>query len=451
VKLRDALRWLIPGRERTAAAPQAPVQRDYSLAWPTPMLWGLFGGGGSNTGVPVTPLSALQSAAVYGCVLCLAEDIGKLPIEIRRRVPGGGFEIDATHPLGELFARPNKWQTPMEFWSYMVTGVKLRGNAIAAIKRDWDGSPLELIPLNWDRVSVLLSPKGWLYYLVSHPMVGDGVTLHQDDVLHIRNICVDGGYLGMSAIAVAQDVVGLALATQQHGATLFRQGTQLAGFLKTAGVLSPEAAKRIAEDWKNIYGGVQNANKVAVLEQGMEFVKLGMTNEDAQFLESRKFSLQEVCRLFRVPPHKVQDLSNAHFNNLEQSEKAYVNDALQPTAARIEQACERSLLFEAERGSYQIRFNFEELLRGDFKTRMEGYQIALLNGIFSRNEIRLKEGASPVPGGDEFRVPLNTGSAGGTGQAGSEPSKPATNGGGDQPSPGNAQPITSETADQAVI
>jgi HK97 family phage portal protein len=227
---------------------------------------------------------------------------------------------------------------------------------------------------------------------------------------------------------VAQDVIGLALATQTHGATVFRQGAQIAGFLKAPNALSPEAAKRVAEDWKNTYGGVQNANKIAVLEGGLDFQKISMTNEDAQYLESRKLCVTEVCRLFRVPPHKIQDLSNAHFNNLEQSEKAYVNDGLQPTATRIEQACERSLLFEDERMAYQIRFNFEELLRGDFKTRMEGYQIALLNGIFNRNEIRLKEGMRPVPGGDEFRVPLNTGAAGangsGTTPANSTPSSP---------------------------
>jgi HK97 family phage portal protein len=246
------------------------VVRDYSLAWPTPMLWGMFGGAGSSTGVPVTPLSALQASTVYMCVKRLAEDIAGLRFIVERLVPDHGWTADLDHPFNNLLVRPNRWMTSFEFWRYMVMSLELRGNAIAVIKRGWDGSPEELIPLNWDRVSVLLSPQGLLFYNISHPQIGFGVTFHQDDVLHVRGLTVDGGYLGMTPIAVAQDVVGLAIAAQQHGAVLFRQGAQVAKVLRHPGKLSKEAAERISQSWSGAYGGVQNAHKTAVLEEGME-------------------------------------------------------------------------------------------------------------------------------------------------------------------------------------
>ncbi len=435
-------------REPTLALPPA-VKRDYSLAWPTPMLWGMFGGGGSNTGVPVTPISALQSAAVYGCVKCLSEDIAKLPLQLRKLLPDGGHQVDTDHPLNLLLKRPNRWMTPFQFWAYMLVGVLLRGNAMAAVVRGPDGAPESLIPLNWDRVSVLLSPAGWLYYLVSHPMLGDGLTLRQDDVIHLRNpMCVDGGYLGVSPIALGQDVIGLDIATRQHGSILFRQGTQMSGFLKTAGALSPEAATRVAQSWMNTYGGVQNSHKVAVLEQGMDFVKIGMTSEDAQFLETRGFQRVEICALFRVPPHKLQDQEHAHFDNLELSEQAYVNDALTPLAVEIQQRAARVLLFKDE-SDYSLAFDFDKLLQADFKTRMEAYQVAIQNGIMSRNEARRREGLNPYAGGDVFLAPLNMAAAG-AGAPSTTTTTLAPIATPEPEPPGDAAPIATETADQAV-
>ena len=434
----------------------APVQRDYSLAWPTPMLWGMFGGGGSNAGVPVTPLSALQSATVYGCVKCLAEDLAKLPLRLEHRPAGSsGWRVDRDHPLNRLLTSPNTWMTSFQFWAYMVTGLELRGNAIAAVLRGPGGNALSMIPLNWDRVSVLLSPKGYLYYNVSHPMVGIGVTLHQDDVVHLRNpMAVDGGYLGISPIAAAQDVVGLPLAAQQHGAVLFRQGTQMPGYLKEPPGMpsSPERAAQIAQAWMNTYGGVQNAHKVGVLQNGMEFVKIGMTNEEAQFLETRRFGSIEICRLYRVPPHKEQDLENAHFDNLELSERAYVNDALQPLATEIEQRLAAVMLFDDERAEFRFRFDFDELLRGDFKSRMEGMALAINNRIMSPNEGRAREGLAGYAGGDRVFGPMNfgvVGSTDGSVQPSDIPLVPAPP---RPPKPGpDTVPLGSETADQAVV
>lgn len=431
------------------------VVRDYSLAWPTPMLWGLFGGSGSSTGIPITPLSSLQVATVYACVKRLAEDIAGLPFVVQRFRPDHGWAADPDHPFNNLLLKPNRWMTSFEFWRYMVMSLELRGNAIAVIKRGWDGSPEELIPLNWDRVSVLLSPQGLLFYNVSHPQIGFGITFHQDDVVHVRGMTVDGGYLGMTPIAVAQDVFGLALAAQQHGAVLFRQGAQISKALRHPAKLSPEAANRIAQSLENIHGGVQNAHKTLVLEEGMDISSLSMTNEESQFLETRGFSVTEVCRMFGVPPHKVYDLSKAAFSSLEQQDQAYVNESLKPRTTNIGQACDLKVFYSDEWGRVRLFVDYADLLKGDMKAQAEFFGSVVNNGLMNRNEARAKLGLPPVAGGDIFRQPANTAQldeqgktpagfkpSAGTGGLGSDVMSDKTNG---------MAPLASEIADQAVV
>ena len=443
----------VSSREADARArvAQDQVVRDYSLAWPTPMLWGLFGGAGSSTGVPVTPLSALQSAAVYACVKRKADDLAKLPVVVERQTSQGNWLADAQHPFNNVLAKPNRWLTAFEFWRYMAAGVDLRGNSIAVIKRGWNGAPEELIPLNWDRVSILLSPSGLLFYNVSHPQIGWGVTFAADDVLHFRGLTLDGGYLGVTPISVAQDVIGLSIATQQHGAVLFRQGAQMTGVLKHPAKLSKEAADRIAESWQGVYGGVQNSHKTAVLEEGMTFEKLTMTNEDSQFLETRAFQVVEICRMFGVPPHKIYDLSKASFNTLEQQNQAYVDDTLMPLATNVEHGTNDKVFFEDERGRWRIRFSFDQLLRGDQTARSTYYGGALNNGWLSVNEVRAREGLAPVEGGDTYRVPVNTQPIGAQADPGKTTGSdaPGKSGGiGSQAIPPNLEPIAAETGDQ---
>jgi len=418
--------WARLGRNRAAVEPtppltvqhprvepvlQVPVTRsmpaDSSLSQPQSWLMGMLGAMPSATGIPVTPLTALQAAAVYGCVKCRSEDLAKLPIVMRReRADGQGWDKLTKHPLRRLFRRPNRWMTASDFISYVVISLDLRGNAYIAVARGPDGSPRSLIPLSPDRVSVLLSPNGTLFYNVHHPALGTGLTLHQDDVVHVRGLSLDG-YMGISPIAAGQDAIGLALATQQHGAALFRQGAQISGVLSIAGSLSPEAAKRLGQSWQDTYGGVANAAKIAVLEEGAKFEKIALTNEQAQYLETRGFQVLDICRIFRTPPHKVMDLSRATFSNIEEQNQSYIDEALLPTAVRIEQALEDKLLFEDE-DDIELDFDFDALLRGNMKTRFETYQIGLLNGVWNRNEVRAKERENPVPGGEIYRVPLNT-------------------------------------------
>ena len=404
----------LQGTPREPRLMPAPVQKNDSvtstlggIGWPQPMLYAALGGYASNTGVPVTPFTALQSAAVYSCIRCIAQDIALLRPGVQARLPNGLIRKLPIHPVNLLFSRPNQWMTAYEFWSYMVTSICLRGNAYTVVERDEFGSPVELIPVAPDRVTIMLSDEGELWYRVNSRRLGYGIVIPPEDMLHLKNISLDG-YMGVSPIAISQDVIGLALATQQHGGILFRQGGQIGGVIQFPGPLSDLASKRIQNSWMEQHAGVQNAHKVAVLEEGGTYQKIAMTNEDAQFLATRQFQVVDICRIYGVPPHKVGELTRATFANIEQQQQQYIDSALQPLARSIEELCDHHLLFADERLNMGIKFDFDQMTRGDTKTRYETYQIALLNGILSRNEVRAKENLNPVEGGDEYRVPLNT-------------------------------------------
>ena len=379
------------------------------LGWPQPMLYTALGGYASNTGVPVTPFTSLQSAAVYACVRFISQDIAMLKPFVRRTLTSGGYKRELKHPLAKLFRKPNPWQTPFEFFSYWVASLCLRGNGFVVIERNGFGDPIALIPVAPDRVTITLSPEGALWYRVNSQRIGYGILVPPDDMMHLKNISMDG-FVGVSPIAIAQDVIGLALATQQHGGILFRQGAQVSGVIQHPGKLSQEASNRVANSWREVHSGVQNSHKVAILEEGMTFEKIQMTNEDAQFLETRRFQVIDICRLYGVPPHKLGELDKATLNNIEQQNQQYVDAALKPIAQSVVELFDAHLLFEDERDRLCCVMDFDDMTRGDLKTRYEAYQIGTLNGWLNRNEVRARENMDPITDGtgDEYRVPLNT-------------------------------------------
>jgi HK97 family phage portal protein len=379
------------------------------LGWPQPMLYAALGGYASNTGVPVTPFTALQAAAVYACIRFIAQDIAMLKPFVRRALPRGGYVREQDHALAKLFRKPNRWQTRFEFFSYWLTSLCLRGNGYVVVERDKWGSAVELVPVAPDRVTIMLSPEGEMWYRVNSQRLGFGLMVPPDDMMHLKNISMDG-YVGVSPIAIAQDVIGLALATQQHGGILFRQGGQIGGVLQHPGKLSKEASDRVAASWNTTHAGVQNSHKMAILEEGMTFEKIAMTSEDAQFLETRRFQVIDICRLYGVPPHKLGELDKATLNNIEQQNQQYIDSALAPIAESIVELFDAHLLFEEERARLNCMMDFTDMTRGDTLTRYQGYQIGTLNGWLSRNEVRAKENQDPIddPTGDEYRVPLNT-------------------------------------------
>jgi HK97 family phage portal protein len=379
------------------------------LGWPQPMLYAALGGYASNTGVPVTPFTSMQSMAVYGCIRAISQDMAMLRPFVRRRLIGGGYQIMDRHPLVKVFRRPNRWQTWYEFIGYALTSLCLRGNAYIVVERNGAADPVELVPIAPDRVGISLSEDGEMYYRINSRRLGFGQVVPPDDMIHLKNISLDG-YVGVSPIAIAQDAIGLSLATQQHGGILFRQGGQVSGVIKFPGQLSPEASTRMANSWRETHAGVQNAHKVAILEEGGSFDKIAMTNEDSQFLETRRFQVIDICRLYGVPPHRVGELEKATLNNIEQQNQQYVDSALKPTAKSIEELFDHHLLFEDERGILECKLDFDDMTRGDTLTRYQAYQIGTLNGWLNRNEVRARENMEPIAdgSGDEYRVPLNT-------------------------------------------
>ena len=256
-----------------------------------------------------------------------------------------------------------------------------------------------------------------MFYDVKHPLLapnGETKRFHQDNVLHIKNIGMDAGYIGMSPIAAAQEAVGLALAAQQHGAVLFRQGAQLAGALTHPGSLSNEAKEFISRSFTEKFGGVQNAHKVPVLEEGMKFEKLSLTNEEAQFLETRKFQRSEICAIFRVPPHKVMDLERATYSQ-HGSLRAGVYQRRAVAGCRPDRRGDggEAAIRRRARRSPRSPGNGMRCSGPTAKNRYEAHSIGLNNGFLSVNEVRLEEGRDRIEGGDKYRVPLNIGSASG--------------------------------------
>lgn len=369
-----------------------------------------YGLGVNHSAEIVTPYTVLQSTAACRALSIIANDIARLPLRLHKELPKGGYEIVKNHPIARLLLRPNKWQTQFEFWQNMTFNHQLRGNAYAVIIRK-SGIPVELIPVLPECVSFLQNPKNGSYrYKVSHPIFADkSITVKNEDMIHLKNIGLGDGYHGISITQLNSEAFGLALATQKQAATMFSQGMQLSGILTTDYTLSDEAIPRIMESWKNSYSGSKNAHKIAILEEGLKFQQLTMNAEQAQLLESRAASNEDMARIFGVPPHKLGIMDKATYGNVEEQNLAYVDETLKAITVNFEQHLENKLIFSYERDELEIRFDYTDAVKGKFKDRMDAYAVAVNNGILTANEVRALEHRSPYDGGDTPRIPLNMG------------------------------------------
>ena len=367
--------------------------------------------GGSTSGKRVNERSAMQMTAVYSCVRILSEAVAGLPLHLYRYTENGGKEKATGHPLYFLLHdEPNPEMTSFVFRETLMTHLLLWGNAYAQIIRNGKGEILALYPLMPDRMTVDRDDKGRLYYeyQVSNEdaptMKGNLVRLQPSDVLHIPGLGFDG-LVGYSPIAMAKNAIGMAIACEEYGAKFFANGAQPSGVLEHPGTIKDP--RRVRESWTQTFGGSQNANKVAVLEEGMKYTPISISPEQAQFLETRKFQLNEIARIFRVPPHMVGDLEKSSFSNIEQQSLEFVKYTLDPWVSRWEQGMVRSLLAAEEKKSYFIKFNVDGLLRGDYQSRMNGYAIGRQNGWMSANDIRELENLDCIPqeqGGDLYLI-----------------------------------------------
>ena len=367
--------------------------------------------GGTTSGKTVTERSAMQMTAVYSCVRILAEAVAGLPLHLYRYTDGGGKEKALDQPLYRLLHdEPNPEMSSFVFRETLMTHLLLWGNAYAQVIRNGKNEVIALYPLMPNKMSVDRDENGRLYYTYyrGHDEAIKNkefaVTLQPSDVLHIPGLGFDG-LVGYSPIAMAKNAIGMAIACEEYGAKFFANGAAPGGVLEHPGTIKDP--QRVRESWQSTFGGSGNANKIAVLEEGMKYTPIGISPEQAQFLETRKFQINEIARIFRVPPHMVGDLEKSSFSNIEQQSLEFVKYTLDPWVIRWEQSIQRALLSQGEKAEYFVKFNLEGLLRGDYQSRMNGYAIGRQNGWMSANDIRELENLDRIPaedGGDLYLI-----------------------------------------------
>lgn len=373
--------------------------------------------GSSTSGKYVTERSSMQMTAVYSCVRILSEAVASLPLQFYRYTSDGGKEKATDRPLYFLLHdEPNPEMTSFIFRETLMTHLLLWGNAYAQIIRNGKGEVVALYPLMPDRMTVDRDEHGKLYYEYTvldaddvngrrgTNQVGRTVKLKPYEVLHIPGLGFDG-LVGYSPIAMAKNAIGLAIAAEEYGSKFFANGAQPSGVLEHPGTLQDPG--KIRDSWQSTFGGSGNANKIAVLEEGMKYAPISIPPDQAQFLETRKFQIDEIARIFRVPPHMVGDLDKSSFSNIEQQSLEFVKYTLDPWVCRWEQAMVKVLLKPEEKRDYFFKFNVDGLLRGDYESRMNGYAIARQNGWMSANDIRELENLDRIPadlGGDLYLI-----------------------------------------------
>ncbi|MCM1223457.1 MAG: phage portal protein [Lachnospiraceae bacterium] len=367
--------------------------------------------GGSVSGKVVTERSAMQMTAVYACVRILSEAVAGLPLHFYRYKDDGSKEKAIDSNLYHLLHdEPNPEMSSFVFRETLMTHLLLWGNAYAQIIRNGKGEVVALYPLMPNKMQVDRDDSGKLYYSYTRTDGEAGteksgtVILSPRDVLHIPGLGFDG-LVGYSPIAMAKNAIGLAIATEEFGSKFFANGAAPSGVLEHPGTIKDPT--RVREAWQSQFGGSGNSGKVAVLEEGMKYTPISISPEQAQFLETRKFQINEIARIFRVPPHMVGDLEKSSFSNIEQQSLEFVKYTLDPWVIRWEQSLSRSLLSDDEKKQYFFKFNLEGLLRGDYQSRMNGYAIARQNGWMSANDIRELEDLdklTPEQGGDLYLV-----------------------------------------------
>lgn len=357
--------------------------------------------GNTSAGKNVNPRNAMQITTVYSCVRIISETIASLPLHTYRYTDSGKEKAYA-HPLYYLLHdAPNEEMTSFIFRETIMAHLLLWGNAYAQIIRNGLGDVVGLYPMLPNKTDVERGSDGKIYYIYQTDTQGQ-VILPACDVLHIPGLGFDG-LVGYSPIAMTKNALGLGLASEEYGSRFFANGGTLSGVLEHPGKL--KEPEKLRDAWERVYGGSSNAHKTAILEEGMKYTPISVNPSDAQFLETRKFQINEICRIFRVPPHMVADLEKSSFNNIEQQSLDFVVNTIRPWLVRIEQGIMQKLVKPEERRTICVNFNVDGLLRGDYQSRMRGYSIGIQNGFMSPNDVRELEGWNKIPaekGGDTY-------------------------------------------------
>lgn len=390
---RTALAWINGDESRAASHTLQEV--DF---WLRDDVWG---GGSTDAGITVTEANAVGVPDVFACLHVISQDVGRCPIKFQQRTPDGDWVDAERHEFWDLLQwLPNPETTAVDFWASLVRDVQIYSCAYAEIVRNGAGVPYQLWRLDPTRISVTRNASNRKVYTQSGTAQTPGQTWVFDPdrppLLELR---------AWSWVQQCKNLIGWAKALDTYGAKYFANSARPSGVLQTASTLTPEAAKRLSERWSATYGGASNAHRVAVLEQGLEFKPMGVPNNEAQFIEARRFLTERICGVAGVPPHKVADLSRATNNNIEQQSRDYI-ERLAPYFAMVEQAIRRDLLTSRTWPRYRAVFDRDALVQTDIQALASAYATFRQNGVYSANDIRRKLRENPIEeeGGDAYHM-----------------------------------------------
>lgn len=370
------------------------------------MLRDQLGAAAAKAGVRVTWRTALEAVTATACAKVIAEDLAQIPFRLFRN--DGVNRLPASdHALYDLLdTAPNEFQTTVEFRETLGMHLVFCGNAFVFKVRSPRGHIVELLPFEPQHVTV--TKKNWTLTYSFSTEEGSRIDVPASDVWHLRGPSWNG-WMGLDGVRLAREAIGLAVATEEHGARLFSNGATPGGLLSTDRELNKEQRDALRASWESRQAGAQNAYKTAVLWGGMKWTPLGGQSDQMQFLETRKFQVEEVCRAFRVMPIVVgYSDKNSTYASAEQMFQAHVKYTMGPWYSRLEKSANKNLLTAEERAAgLYFKFVTNGLLRGDAASRAAFYTALYNIGAINPNEIRDLEDMNPYEGGDQYRVPLN--------------------------------------------
>ena len=390
------------------------------------------------TGIQINQQTSLNVPAVMSCVTMIAEDVAKLPWSIWRKAEGQGRKEAKDHWLYDLIDQPNEWQNGLEFREQMMCGLVLRGNAYAVKKFNGRGQVLKFVPINPDWVALWEAPDGELFYRVTPSglhlraqLMDQPFLIPFSDMFHVRGFSMNG-LLGASRIALAREAIALAGAFEQQHARWMGQGARPSGMISPKDkALTEPVADRLAKRFNERFAGLQNSGKVIIAEEAMTFTPFSMTAADLEFIGSRQFQLQEIARIFRIPPHMIGEMSRSTFNNIAQQAQEYINYTLTGYTLRL--AAKYASDFALKRQSLTVEPDFSALTRADIVSRYNAYRTGIMSMFMTPDEARVDDDREPMGGkAAELQFPVNL-SAGGSdvngemGDGGGRPSNDGSN------------------------
>ena len=369
------------------------------------------------SGMQISQVTALSTTAVYAAIRILSEDVAKIKPFLFKKRADGSREIVTNHWLAKLLRQPNDWMTGWDFRTFLMVQLCLRQNAYFVIIRDRGGRPISFIPVNSDRVAIWEAPDGSLWYRVTplglHEravLAGEPFLIPSEDICHIKGISLNG-LMGSSLIVLGKEAIGLNLAYEQQASRWMGSGAKPSGVLQTDQKLTPDAAKRLASDWRDLHTGIQNIGKVAVLERGLKYQAVAFDAAQMDFLNNRRFSIEEIARLLRVPLHMLAfPQMRGSQGTTEQSASEYVNYTLTSYTMAIGEKLD--VTFDIPGEGLELGWDYSTLTRADQSARMANYTKGLAGGILTANECRLDNGMDPLEGGDRLWQPTNVAFAG---------------------------------------